>query len=192
MRAGVVMGARLVGSLAALLAIYYLLPVRWEEGQSDLPWLLLDVTLFGAVVGVQLPLIARARYPGLRAIEAMALSIMLFLILFARLYLSADAGDHAAFSQSLDQTTALYFTITVFATVGFGDIVAQTQASQAAGERADAAEPGGARTGGQAAADRRAARGAAQAAGPRAELLTVGSPPGVEAAGPADLSRTRR
>jgi voltage-gated potassium channel len=129
-QAGVVTGARLIGSLAALLVIYYLLPVRWEEGQSDLPWLLLDVTLFGAVVGVQLPLIARARYPGLRAIEAMALSIMLFLILFARLYLSADAGDHAAFSQSLDQTTALYFTITVFATVGFGDIVAQTQATR--------------------------------------------------------------
>jgi hypothetical protein len=27
----------------------------------------------------------------------------------------------------LDNTTALYFTVTVFATVGFGDIVAQTR-----------------------------------------------------------------
>ena len=128
-RAGVVMGARLVGSLAAVMAVYYLLPVRWGEGESDLPWLLLDVALFGVIVGVQLPLIARSRYPGLRAVEAMALSILVFLVLFARLYLSADAGDHAAFSQSLDQTTALYFTITVFATVGLGDIVAQTHAA---------------------------------------------------------------
>ena len=31
-RAGVVMGARLVGSLAAVMAVYYLLPVRWDEG----------------------------------------------------------------------------------------------------------------------------------------------------------------
>ena len=128
-RAGVVMGARLVGSLAAVMAVYYLLPVRWDEGESDLPWLLLDVAIFGVIVGVQLPLIARSRYPGLRAVEAMALSILIFLTLFARLYLSADAGDHEAFSRTLDHTTALYFTITVFATVGFGDIVAQTQAA---------------------------------------------------------------
>ncbi|HEY5979103.1 MAG TPA: potassium channel family protein [Microlunatus sp.] len=129
-RAGVVMGARMFGSLAAVMAIYYLLPVRWEDGQSDLPWLLLDVALFGVLVGVQVPLIGRARYPGLRAAEAMVLSIMVFLTLFARLYLSADAGDHAAFSQPLDRVTALYFTITVFATVGFGDIVAQTQSTK--------------------------------------------------------------
>ena len=129
-RAGVVMGARLLGSLTAVMAIYYLMPVRWDEGESDLPWLVLDVVLFGIIVGVQVPLIGRSRYPGLRAIEAMALSIIVFLTLFARLYLSANAGDHRAFSQSLDQTTALYFTITVFATVGFGDIVAQTQPTQ--------------------------------------------------------------
>ena len=60
----------------------------------------------------------------------MVLSVMIFLTLFARLYLSADAGDHSAFSESLDRTTALYFTITVFATVGFGDIVAQTQSAK--------------------------------------------------------------
>lgn len=124
------MGARLVGSLAAVMAIYYLMPVRFDEGESDVPWLVLDVALFGAIVGVQLPLIGRSRYPGLRAIEAMALSIMVFLTLFARLYLSAGAGDPEAFSQVLDRTTALYFTITVFATVGFGDIVAQTQATK--------------------------------------------------------------
>jgi voltage-gated potassium channel len=125
-RAGVVMGTRLFGSLAAVMAVYFLLPVRWDGGDSDLPWLLLDVTLFGVIVAVQVPLIGRSRYPGLRAVEAMALSILIFLVLFARLYLSANASDHAAFSQSLDQITALYFTITVFATVGFGDIVAQT------------------------------------------------------------------
>lgn len=128
--AALLMSARLVGSLAAVMAIYYLLPVRGDGGASDVPWLLLDVALFGAVVAVQVPLIGRSRHPGLRAIEAMVLSIILFLSLFARLYLSADAGNHAAFSQSLDQTTALYFTITVFATVGFGDIVAQTNSTK--------------------------------------------------------------
>ena len=32
------------------------------------------------------------------------------------------ASDPAGFSQPLDRTTALYFTMTVLATVGFGDI----------------------------------------------------------------------
>jgi hypothetical protein len=32
--------------------------------------------------------------------------------------------DPTTFSQPLNNTTALYFTVTVFATVGFGDIVA--------------------------------------------------------------------
>lgn len=130
LRAGLVMGARIFGSLALVTAIYCLLPVRWADGESDLPWLLLDVVLFGVLVAIQVPLIGRSRYPGLRAIEAMVLSVMIFLTLFARLYLSADAGDHSAFSESLDRTTALYFTITVFATVGFGDIVAQTQSAK--------------------------------------------------------------
>ena len=34
--------------------------------------------------------------------------------------------SRGSFTQPLDHTTALYFTVTVFATVGFGDIVAAT------------------------------------------------------------------
>ena len=43
-----------------------------------------------------------------------------------RIYLSSSLNNPSAFNQPLDNTTALYFTVTVFATVGFGDIVAQT------------------------------------------------------------------
>lgn len=128
--AGAVTAIRLAVSLTLLMAIYYLLPVRGDGWAADLPWLLLDVALFAVVVGVQFPLIGRSPYPGLRAVEAMVVSIMIFLTLLARLYLAAYAGDHQAFSQVLDRTTALYFTITVFATVGFGDVVAQTQGTK--------------------------------------------------------------
>jgi voltage-gated potassium channel len=43
-------------------------------------------------------------------------------------YLSNSVGDPAVFTHPLDHTTALYFTVTVFATVGFGDIVAASNA----------------------------------------------------------------
>jgi voltage-gated potassium channel len=118
------MCVRLMGSIVALLWVYYTIPVKGTDGPSDLPWLLLELALFGVVVGIQVPRISRARYPLLRGIESLALTTLLFLLIFARVYLANSVADPAVFSQRLDNDTALYFTVTVFATVGFGDIVA--------------------------------------------------------------------
>lgn len=119
------MALRLSVSIVALLWVYYAIPVKSAaDGDSDLPWLLLELLLFGAIVGVQVPLISKARYPVLRGLESLALTVLLFLLIFARVYLSNSASDPAVFTQVLDKDTALYFTTTVFATVGFGDIVA--------------------------------------------------------------------
>jgi voltage-gated potassium channel len=52
--------------------------------------------------------------------------VPLYLLIFARVYLSGSLSTPASFNQPLDHQTALYFTVTVFATVGFGDIVAKT------------------------------------------------------------------
>lgn len=113
---------RLFVTATILLVIYYQMPVHDDSLRSDLPWLFLDLVLFGALVGIQVPLILRARHPVLRSAEAMALCVCLYLMMFARVYVSIAATDPAAFTQVLDRSTALYFTVTVFATVGFGDI----------------------------------------------------------------------
>lgn len=118
------MCVRLSLSVVALLWVYYAIPVRGDDGNSDLPWLILELVIFGVIVGVQVPLITRARYPLLRGMESLALTILLFILIFARVYLSNSVADPAVFTQHLDKDTALYFTVTVFATVGFGDIVA--------------------------------------------------------------------
>jgi len=118
--------ARLTISITLLLAAYYLIPTRNGPEDSDVPWLILELFVFGAVVGVQVPAIVKAKYPVLRAVEALGVTIVLFLLIFSRLYLSSSLDDPAVFTQPLDNTTALYFTVTVFATVGFGDIVATT------------------------------------------------------------------
>ena len=52
----------------------------------------------------------------------MATIISLFLVLFAWLYLTMSISNPAAFGVLLTRTSSLYFTITVFSTVGFGDI----------------------------------------------------------------------
>ena len=76
----------------------------------------------------QLRAIIKARYPAIRAIEALAATAPLFLLLFAATYFLMAQADLDNFNvHSLTRTDALYFTVTVFATVGFGDIVATTQ-----------------------------------------------------------------
>ena len=48
--------------------------------------------------------------------------IPLFFLAFSTLYLSLSHAKARPFSQPLDHTAALYCSITVFSTVGFGDI----------------------------------------------------------------------
>jgi hypothetical protein len=42
--------------------------------------------VFGAVVGIQLPAIVKAKYPILRVVEALAVLVPLYLLIFARVY----------------------------------------------------------------------------------------------------------
>ena len=116
---------RMALSVSALLLAYFLIPTKNPGRSADWPWLTLQLCVFGVIVGIQVPAIVRAKYPVLRAVESLAILVPLYLLIFARVYLSSSLGDPAAFNQPLDTTTALYFTVTVFATVGFGDIVAQ-------------------------------------------------------------------
>ena len=123
---GLLVLLRVTVSVSLLCAAYYLIPARSPGEGSDVPWLILELCVFGVIVGIQVPAIVKAKHPVLRAVEAMAVLIPLYLLIFARIYLSNSLHDPSAFTRPLDNTTALYFTVTVFATVGFGDIVAQT------------------------------------------------------------------
>jgi voltage-gated potassium channel len=123
---GLLVLLRVFLSVSVLFTAYFLIPTKSSGENSDLPWLFLELCVFGIVVGIQVPAIVKAKNPILRAVEAMAVLVALYLLIFARIYLSNSLGDPSAFTQPLDNTAALYFTVTVFATVGFGDIVAHT------------------------------------------------------------------
>jgi hypothetical protein len=122
--AGVVL--RVTVSITLLFIAYYQIPTRADGAESDLPWLILELAVFAGIVAVQIPAIVKSDYPVLRAVEVLSVVIPLFLLIFSRIYLSNSIANPAAFTQPLDHTTAFYFTVTVFATVGFGDIVATT------------------------------------------------------------------
>jgi len=117
---------RMTVTIVLLFGAYFLIPTRGDGGESDLPWLALELAVFAIIVAVQVPAIVKSKYPRLRAVESLAVTVPLFLLIFSRIYLSNSVANVDSFSQPLDHTTALYFTVTVFATVGFGDIVATT------------------------------------------------------------------
>jgi voltage-gated potassium channel len=128
----IVMGLlRALAATAALVAAYYLLPL---DLLAHVP---LGVTLAAgllaltAMTAYQVRAIIGAPYPGVRAIEALAATGPLFLLLFAATYVLMAQADASNFNvHALTRTDSLYFTVTVFATVGFGDISPTSQTAR--------------------------------------------------------------
>jgi voltage-gated potassium channel len=83
-----------------------------------------------AVVLWQVRRISRAVLPELRAIEALGIIIGVFLVAFSSIYLAMSHEAALTFTRKLDHVQALYFTITIFSTVGFGDITPRTDPSR--------------------------------------------------------------
>ena len=121
---------RAAGSTIVLVAIYYLLPLDHSARWVAIIMLVVGLLLLIGLVTVQVRSIIGSPYPGLRALEALATSIPLFLLLFASTYVVLASISASNFSQPMTHTNALYFTVTVFATVGFGDITAKTEAAR--------------------------------------------------------------
>jgi voltage-gated potassium channel len=121
---------RVTVSVAALGALYYLLPLDHASAPAAVTMLLIGLAGFVALVTAQVWLIIRSPFPGLRAIESLAVSVPLFLLLFAATYVVLAALSASNFGGRLTHTDGLYFTVTVFSTVGFGDITAKTQTAR--------------------------------------------------------------
>ena len=119
-----------LGSTAALVAVYYLLPLDRSSIGVVIGILALGLLALVGLVAFQVRAIMRAAYPALRAVGALATSVPLFLLLFAGTYFVMGTISAGTFSQPMTRTDALYFTVTVFSTVGFGDITAVTEAAR--------------------------------------------------------------
>lgn len=118
---------RALGSTAALVAIYYLLPLDRSSIGVVIGILAAGLLTLVGLIAFQVRAIMRAAHPALRAVGALATSVPLFLLLFAGTYFVMGTISAGTFSQPMTRTDALYFTVTVFSTVGFGDITAVTE-----------------------------------------------------------------
>jgi voltage-gated potassium channel len=121
---------RAIGSIVVLVAVYYQLPLQTSSTAVAITILLIGLVLLIALIAFQVRSILASSFPGVRAVEALAISVPLFLLLFASSYAVMARLSAANFSAPLDRTNALYFTVTVFSTVGFGDITATTHTAR--------------------------------------------------------------
>jgi voltage-gated potassium channel len=129
-RGRVVLGLlRALATAVVLVALYYLLPL---DHVKDVPvTLAVGLVILLAVTAWQLRAIVRAKYPALRAVVALAVTVPLFVLLFASVYFVMAQASPANFgAHQLTRTDALYFTVTVFSTVGFGDITPVSQGAR--------------------------------------------------------------
>jgi len=115
---------------SVILAVYYLFPLEHRAHQSVVLRLGVGMALFVAALVYEIRSITKSSYPMLRAGVAMATIIPLFLVLFAWIYLTMSRFSPSTFGRPLDRTSALYFTVSVFSTVGFGDITPHTDGAR--------------------------------------------------------------
>ncbi len=106
-------------------------PVRDDRtGGDSIVRPVIGIAAFIVVLALELHGVKRDEVPGLRTIQVLGLTIPLFLVVFATVYLSLSQSSTSHFSEPLDHTGALYLVITVFSTVGFGDITPETDGAR--------------------------------------------------------------
>ncbi|MEU6485331.1 potassium channel family protein [Streptomyces sp. NPDC046887] len=125
--AAAVGAARALSIAAGLVTAYYLLPLDERDTAQAAALLAGGLLAVLAVFAWETRAIGRSPHPRLRAAEALAATLVLFLVLFAAAYYLLDRSAPGSFTEPLTRTDALYFTLTTFSTVGYGDITARSQ-----------------------------------------------------------------
>ena len=105
-----------------IVAAYFTLPFTHRLRPGPIAAVVIGMIVVALALTLQIRSTMRSPYPGIRAFEALAISGPLFLILFATAHYLIGHNSAHSYSQTMTRLDALYFTITVFTTVGFGDI----------------------------------------------------------------------
>ncbi len=124
------MARTLLGAFASaviLVVLYYVLPMDNLSDAGSVAFLAIGMIGIAILLWWEVRAIVTARYPAIKAIQALAMTVPLFLLLFATTYYLLERSLPSSFNQRMSRTDALYFTVTTFSTVGYGDITARSQ-----------------------------------------------------------------
>ena len=123
---------RALATTVVMVVLYYVLPLDRRSDAAVFVVLVVGIALLATMIAWQVRAIETSDYPAIRAVQALSSITALFLLLFASTYFVLSRDDPTTFTEVLDRSDALYLTVTIFATVGFGDISAQTEMARLA------------------------------------------------------------
>ncbi|MGI5366374.1 metal transporter [Streptomyces sp. A244] len=123
--AAVLVRAALIAT--GLVTVYYVLPLDGRSTTGTSALLACGLLLVLVIFSWEVRAITHSPYPRLKAVEALAATLVLFLLLFAGTYYLLEHSTTGSFSEPLTKTDSLYFTLTTFTTVGYGDVAPRTQ-----------------------------------------------------------------
>jgi voltage-gated potassium channel len=122
---------RAVLTASVLVALYYVLPLDVRDSHlSTVAKLVLGFVVLVGVMTWHIRAITQSESPALRAMEGLAMAVPLFILLFASAYYLMSQADESSFTAPLSRTDGLYFAVTIFSTVGFGDISARAESAR--------------------------------------------------------------
>jgi voltage-gated potassium channel len=127
-----IMGTLLWSAAGAVVLVfaYYQAPLD-RPLDAATGWVFFGALLvFAVFMAFQLRQIVRSDQPRLRAVRALSVGLPLLVVVFASTYCTIAGQDPRAFTEPLNRTDGLYFTVTVFSTVGFGDITPVTETAR--------------------------------------------------------------
>lgn len=110
---------------------YFVLPMKRSLALGDVLTLIVGLAVVVVALLYQIRAILQSAYPAARAVEALLVTVPLFLVVFATVYFLLAESDPGNWSQPLSRLDSMYFTVTVFTTVGFGDITAVSETARA-------------------------------------------------------------
>jgi hypothetical protein len=122
--------ARSLLSTVLMVVVYYRTPLEHRIDAWIVGWFLAGLLALALALAWQVRSILRSRTPKLQAASTIAVGLPFLLLLYSSVYLVMSVDDPANFSEALSHTDALYFTMTVFSTIGFGDITPVTEAAR--------------------------------------------------------------
>ncbi|WP_425476156.1 potassium channel family protein [Gordonia oleivorans] len=104
-----------------LLVGYFLLPIN-ADSDFKLIGFVCGTLLLVAFVGYEIRHFLHSRYPVSTALEMLVAVATFYIVAFATLYFMLSEYDLGSMNERLSRVDALYFSLTVFTTTGFGDI----------------------------------------------------------------------
>jgi voltage-gated potassium channel len=118
---------RALATTTVLVALYYALPLDEQSDAWTVTRLVLGLFVLTGIVAWQVRAIIGSEYPRVRMIQALFVAVPFYVLTFAAAYFVLAGSGDTNFAEPLSRTDALYFTVTVLSTVGFGDITPESE-----------------------------------------------------------------